>query len=94
MKKAFLALIALSLSGCAYPNSAIEQGLQTGHLRFTSAPAGALISIDGQDRSAVSAKGPTLIDVPPGKHNVVETVDGRVVLHRDYEVGAGATIEL
>ena len=94
MKTSILILAALSLCGCAYPTSSIEQGSEPGHLRFVDAPIGASISIDGQARGVTNAKGPTVIDVRPGKHMVEEMVGGRIVFQRDYEVGAGSTIEI
>ena len=94
MKTSILILAALSLCGCAYPTSSIEQGSEPGHLRFVDAPVGALISIDGQLSGGINTKGPTLIAVRPGKHTVEEVVDGRIVFRREYEVDAGSKIEI
>ena len=84
---------ASALCACSYPTSSIEQGAEAAHLRFFGA-AGTTVLIDHQDRGVIDRSGSLTIDVEPGKHLAEEAVDGRVVLHRDYEVSAGSNIEI
>jgi len=93
MKIAAVSLAALTLAGCAYPASSISQGAEAGHLRFVG-PAGLAVRVDGQDRGALPGAQPLVIDVNPGRHLVEEVSSGKVVLHREYEVGAGSTVEI
>lgn len=93
MKIAATSLAALSLGGCAYPVSSISQGVEAGHLRFVG-PAGLAIRVDGEDRGALPDTRPLIVDVSPGRHLVEEISSGRVVLHREYEIGAGSTVEV
>jgi hypothetical protein len=81
------------LMGCAYPQSSIEQGVQLGHLRFVG-PAGSDVRVDGQGRGTVPVQDGLVIDVAPGRHVVEQAAGGRVILHREYEVGAGSTINI
>ena len=94
MKTITASLIALLLAGCAYPVSSIGQGTDPGHLRFAG-PVGLSVRIDGQERGAVQKNAePIVIDVVPGRHVAEEIFGGKVVLHREYEVGAGSTIDV
>lgn len=93
MKIVIPPLAALALCGCAYPASTIGQGSEPGHLRFEG-PAGLSIRVDGADRGALPAAKPVVIDVAPGRHVVEEISGSRVVLRRDYEVGAGSTVNV
>jgi hypothetical protein len=93
MKVLIAPIAALLLAGCAYPVSSIGQGADPGHLRFAG-PAGLSIRVDGQDRGALQDAKPIVVDVAPGRHTVEEVSAGRVVLHREYEVGAGSTIDV
>ncbi len=79
------------LVGCAYPQSSIEQGAPTGHLRFVGPPGG-VIRIDGADHGAIGDH-PVVVDVAPGRHVVSEIIGGKTI-DRDYEVGAGSTVEI
>ncbi len=94
MRSLVLGASALILAGCAYPTSSIEQGTEAGHLKFTDGPIGASIVIDGHERGVRSNSKPITLDVAPGKHVVQELVDGRVLFHREYDVGAGSTLEI
>ncbi|HTK35552.1 MAG TPA: hypothetical protein VL358_09735 [Caulobacteraceae bacterium] len=93
MKIAAISLAALSLAGCAYPVSSIGQGAEAGHLRFVG-PAGLAVRVDGQDRGALADTRSLIVDVSPGRHLVEEISSGRVVLHREYEIGTGSTVEI
>jgi len=95
MTKGFiiLGLMGAGLTGCAYPTSSISQGAEAGHLRF-SAPVGATIRIDGQARGAIAADHPVIVDVTPGKHRVEEIMGDRPLFDRNYEIGAGSTVEI
>jgi hypothetical protein len=84
----------LALAGCAYPTSTVEQGAERGHLRFTDAPVGAQVRVDGQARGARTGADVLVVDVEPGKHLIEETSDGRILVHADFEVGAGSTVEV
>ena len=94
MKYLTLCIAALALCGCAYPTSSIEQGSEPGHLRFSDSPIGAQISVDGQSRGVRADAQPLVLDVAPGKHSVEEVANGQVLFHRDYDVGAGSTLEI
>jgi hypothetical protein len=89
----FPLLLAASLAGCAYPASSIGQGAEAGHLRFTGQP-GAEIRVDGQARGVIVADRPTVVDVQPGKHRVEELMGGRSLLDRNYEIGAGSSLDI
>lgn len=86
-------VLAAGLAGCAYPTSTITQGTDMGHLKFTG-PPGAGVRIDGRDRGVVSKDGPLVVDVPAGRHRVEEIIEGRSILDRNYEVGAGSTLDI
>jgi hypothetical protein len=90
---AALAAAAAVLAGCEYPQSSIEQGAQSGHLRFAG-PVGADVRVDGQARGTVPPKDGLTVDVAPGRHVVEQAAGGQVILHREYEVGAGSTIDI
>jgi hypothetical protein len=96
MKRLLLsAAAALTLCGCEYPASSIQQGTEAGHLKFADAPIGASVVVDGQQRGVRSdAAHPVMLDVAPGKHVVEEVYGGRVLFHREYFVGAGTTLEI
>lgn len=93
MKALVIVVAVCGLGGCAYPTSSISQGAELGHLIFTG-PVGAGVRVDGRDRGVISASGPMLVAVDPAKHLVEEIADGRVILHRDYDIGAGSTVEI
>ena len=93
MRTLAIAIALGALGGCAYPTSSISQGSEPGHLRFVG-PVGAGIRVDGRDRGVIAAKGPTMVDVDQARHVVEEVADGRVILHREYEIGAGSTVEI
>jgi hypothetical protein len=93
MKRLICASAALLLSGCSYPTSAIEQGQEAGHFKFVGTP-GTVVRVDGQDRGAIGAAGWLVVDIEPGKHVAEEDVGGQAVLHREYEVGAGAKVQV
>ena len=93
MKIIAVAVAACTLAGCAYPSSSISQGSDLGHLSFVR-PVGAGVRIDGQDRGVIAAPQPMIIDVTAGRHVVEETSGGQVVFYREYEVGAGSTVEI
>ena len=94
MKVLALAVAAVALSGCAYPTSSISQGAETSHFRLAG-PLGAMISVDGRPRGSVEdVKKPLIVDVDAARHVVEVTVGGRVTLHREYEIGAGSTVEI
>lgn len=86
-------VLAGGLAGCAYPASSINQGTEAGHLRFAS-PLGATIRIDGEVRGVITKDHPVTVDVQPGRRRVEEIVGGRSVLDRNYEVGAGSTLDI
>ncbi len=88
-----IALMAFGLAGCVYPTSSVSQGAEAGHLRF-AAPIGAVVRIDGQARGVIAADRPTVIDVQPGKHRVEESIGDRPILDRNYEIGAGSTLDI
>jgi hypothetical protein len=94
MRAFILAALALILAGCTYPTSSIEQGAEAGHLKFADGPIGTSLLIDGRERGVRSDGKPVILDVAPGKHVVQEVVGGRVLLHREYDVGAGSTVEV
>jgi hypothetical protein len=87
------ALLACGLAGCAYPASSINQGTEAGHLKFAG-PPGATIRIDGVVRGAVAKDQPVTVDVQPGRHRIEEIVGDRSILDRNYEVGAGSTLDI
>jgi hypothetical protein len=87
------ALIAGGTAGCAYPASSINQGTEAGHLKFAG-PAGATIRIDGVVHGALAKDHPVVVDVPPGRHRVEEIIGDRSILDRNYEVGAGSTLDI
>jgi hypothetical protein len=92
-KVTIAALLTAGLAGCAYPTSTITQGADTGRLKFTG-PPGAGIRIDGRDRGIVSKDSPLIVDVPAGRHRIEEIIEGRSILDRNYEVGAGSTLDI
>ena len=85
---------AMALSACAYPTSSIEQGTPSGHLRFIGGEAGGQLSLDGRVIGVRTAAKADVFDIPPGRHTVEAIKNGAVVLHKDYLVGAGSTIEI
>jgi len=94
MKFLVICAATLALYGCTYPASSIEQGSESGHLRFSDSPIGAQISVDGQPHGARTDAQPLVFDVAPGKHSIEEIENGQVLFQRDYEVGAGSTLEI
>ena len=94
MKCSIVCIATLALCGCTYPASSINQGSEPGHLRFSDSPIGAQILIDGQERAMRTNAQPPTLDVSPGKHSIEEIANGQVLFHRDYEVGAGSTLEV
>jgi hypothetical protein len=94
MKALTIGIVALALCSCTYPTSSIDQGSEPGHLRFSDSPIGAQVSIDGQFRGARTDAAPLMFDVPPGKHTIEEVANGQVLFHREYDVGAGSTLEI
>ncbi len=86
--------LAAGLAGCGSdPVSHIGQGAEAGHLWFVG-PPGAAVLVDGQPHGLIDPKHPTVIDVGPGKHHVEEILGGRSVLDRNYEVGAGSSLNI
>ena len=94
MKRVFLFAAAISLSGCAYPTSSVEQGAVQSRLIFSAAPVGTSISVDGRERGLQTRAKPLVVDVDPGKHMVEESISGQVVFRAEYYVGAGSTVEV
>jgi hypothetical protein len=94
MKKLIACHVALALGACAYPTSSIEQGAAQGRLRFADAPVGAQILVDGRGYGARTGADPVFVEVDQGKHVVEETSGGQVLFHAEYDVGAGATVEV
>jgi len=94
MKILISCVTALALCGCAYPTSSIEQGSELGHLRFVDGAIGAEVIIDGRARGARKDVHPIVYDVAPGKHVIEEVANGQVLLHREYDVGAGSTLDI
>ena len=95
MKMVFIITATLLVGACAYPTSSIEQGTEAGHLHFVGAAPGASILVDGQNRGVIGASGSSTVDVQPGRHEVGEASGGgAVIFHREYDVGAGATVEI
>jgi hypothetical protein len=88
------ALTVLALSGCAYPTSSIEQDTPPGHLKIVDAPPGARLVVDGRVIGERTGAKADTYAVSTGPHTIEETMDGRVILHREYMVGAGSTIEI
>lgn len=94
MKSPLLCIAALVLSGCAYPTSSIEQGSEQGHLSFSDIPVGAQISIDGRLIATRTDSRALVFNVPSGKHVVEEISSGQILFHREYDVGAGSTLDV
>ena len=94
MKLILLCAAALTLCGCAYPTSSIEQGVELCHLRFIDSPIGAQIIVDGRLVGVRTDDHPVLADVAPGKHVIDEVSNGQALVHREYDVGAGSTLEI
>lgn len=89
-----LALSALSvLAACAYPNSRVDQGAESGLLTFPGAPADARVSLDGQDAGLATAYGGDhALSVAPGTHRVVVTTGSGTLLDKKFYVDAGAKV--
>ncbi len=93
MRKLSIFSFALLLAGCAYPNSHIDQGAESGLLSFPGTPESAHVILDGQDAGLASTYGGEhALSVKPGTHRVVVTVGGSPLIDKKYYVGAGATV--
>jgi len=94
MKTFLIAGMALALAGCAYPTSSIQQGQALGHVRMVDAPVGTQLVVDGRVRGTRSAEKADVFDVEPGRHVIEQTLGGRVLLRKEYLIGAGSVIEI
>jgi len=85
MKLRFLVLIAILLSACAMPSTAVRTTDTRPGLSFTGAPAGATVYVDGLlvgPAEEYDGK-PGVLTVEPGTHQVaVKAPDGSVLLER------------
>lgn len=94
MRKLIVCLVSLASAGCAYPTSSIEQGAARGHLRFPDVPTSAQVIVDGRSYGAPKNPDAMIVDVEAGKH-VVDVVSGaQTLVHAEYEVDAGSTVEV
>jgi hypothetical protein len=94
MKLLVLCMAAMALCGCAYPTSSVVQGAEAGHLRFADSPIGAQITIDGRAVGARTDDRPVVYDVPPGRHVIQAGSGGNLLFQREYDVGAGSTLDI
>ncbi|MFT5355759.1 MAG: tetratricopeptide (TPR) repeat protein [Polyangiales bacterium] len=62
-----------------------------GHLTISSTPAGASISLDGQDTGEIT---PAEFDLPPGTHVIVIRADGREPAESTIELGFASQEEV
>jgi hypothetical protein len=82
MKKLAILTLALVLSACSYPKSAINQGVVDARLYVTTDFLTGRVYVDGVDRGDVTAfdgKKDHFIQVSPGKHLVEIRNEGGVV---------------
>lgn len=70
----------------------VAEGFGTLALRIQ--PADATVFIDGEEWTAPEGRGPVLIELPEGTHQIEVRRDGRTVYERTIEVRAGRTLPL
>jgi len=89
---AALLLVAL-LAGCGYKEG-VRTEAQKSFLYFSGDVDGALVSVDGGAQFSVKPGKDNLYSIPPGKHKVFVTREGRVIVERDIYVGDGVAKEI
>lgn len=105
MKKMLLALLmaslgVLTISACGGYKEGVVQPDPQSYLWFSGNLEAAVATIDGDvvlkldEPAEKDPEGKILYRIKPGKHAVVVTRAGQVVVHRDIMVGAGAAKEI
>lgn len=89
-----LTALILTLGGCAYPTSSIEQGAAQSNLRLINAPIGAQVLVDGRKVGERTKTRADDFPVSAGHHLVEIMVGESVNSKREYFVGAGSIVEI
>ena len=95
MKPIAVLTLALTLCGCAYPVTSIDQGSAPAVLYVPIAPPGAALIVDGLPSglaSAFNGKNDAVLPVAPGKRHVVVRTASGVVFDKHIYVGAGSKV--
>jgi hypothetical protein len=105
MKNLLLAMLIASicvvfLSGCGGYKEGMVQPDQESFIWFSGNLEAAVATIDNgaaiklDEPSEADPKGKTLYRLKPGKHDVVVTRNGQVIVNRSIMVGSGAAKEI
>ena len=94
MKKLLQLFLLAGIAGCAYPASTIDQGTPNGFLRVSGLPEGALVTIDGVRARPSDARTANVFATSAGRHRVQVRSADRVLIDREYMVGAGSSLEI
>src|SRR4051812_10516350 len=83
-------------TGCAYPKSSVEQGIEASTLYFSADFGAAHVFVDGTDMGLASGFDGRKASLPvvPGRHRVVVRGDGAPLYDRPIYVGASTRIEI
>lgn len=95
MKYAPVLMIAALVSGCAYPVSGVEQGSGPSSIYVTTAPADAMLTVDGVSAgyaAAFNGKKKAVFLLQPGRHHVLVSGPSSVLFDKEIYVGAGAKV--
>ncbi|MGX9462854.1 hypothetical protein ACWXWU_16700 [Shewanella sp. A14] len=89
IKLLILSTLVLVVSGCGY-NSGVKTEASASYLYFTGAAEGVEVSVDNIPAFTVTETGiANQYRVTPGKHLIVITRDGQVIVKREILLGDG-----